>query len=99
MSIQEQLITILQSKHIGVGAIPNVAAAIAADARFNIWILEHAKKQASEGQMIELLDRYEKLHSRCSTIVKNFREHHNVSEMMADVDALTKELTEAAKMP
>jgi hypothetical protein len=99
MSLREQLITILQDKHMGIGAVPNVAEAIAADARFSIWMLSCAKNQTSETQMMELLERYDEFSERCSTIVRNFNEHHNLSELMASIDALTKELTEAAKLP
>jgi hypothetical protein len=97
MSLREQLISILQDKYMAIGAVPNVAEAIAADARFNIWVLTHAKKQANETRMMELLEHYDELVERCSFVARTFNEHHNLAELVAGIDALTKALTEAAK--
>ena len=83
MSLREQLIAILQDKYMAIGAVPNVAEAIAADARFNIWVLTREKKQADETQMVELLERYDELVEQCSSIARNFNEHHNLAELMA----------------
>jgi hypothetical protein len=99
MSLQEQLIAILQDKHIGIGVVPSIADAIAADARFNIWVMTDAKKYANEEQMIELLERYDELVARFTATARNFNEDHNLTELVVGIDTLTKELTEAAKLP
>jgi hypothetical protein len=99
MDLRDQLITILQDKHMGIGAVPNIAEAISADARFSIWLLTHAKEQASEDQMFELLDRYEAFVERGSVIARTFNENHDLGILMADIDRLTKDLTEATKLP
>jgi len=99
MNIRELLITVLQDKYTGVGAVPNVAAAIAADARFNIWVLTFAKKNASEQQMIELVGRYEGIAEQCSAIAKSFREDYHLADLIRGVDEITKQLIEAMKLP
>jgi hypothetical protein len=99
MNLRDLLITILQDKHIGIGVVPKIADAIAADARFNIWFMTDAKEYANEEQMMELLERYEELVARCTTISRKFDENHDLTELVAGIDTLTKELTEAAKLP
>ncbi len=99
MAIREQLITVLQDKHLGVGAIPAVAETLAASARLNIWFLTFAKKQASDTQILELLDRLEEIEERCSAVVRRFTEGHNLAELMSGLDDITKQLDEAAKLP
>ena len=98
-NIQERLIALIQDKHIGIGAVANVAEAIAADARFNAWILACAKKQASEAQMIKLLERYDDLFEECLAVTRKFSENHDLSELMAGMDALVNNLTESTKLP
>jgi len=49
--------------------------------------------------MMELLERYDELVERGSSIAQNFNEHHNLTELMAHIDALTKGLSDAAKLP
>jgi len=67
------MIQILQSKRIGLNNAEAAAEVIAADARFNLWVVQHMKKQgASDERRTQLLDSLQDLHDQCEAAVHAF---------------------------
>jgi hypothetical protein len=67
------MIQILQCKRTGLYVVEAAAEVIAADARFNLWVLNHMKKQgANEERWMRLLDSCEEVHHQCEAAVDAF---------------------------
>jgi hypothetical protein len=67
------MIQILQSKYTDLYVAEAAAEVIAADARFNLWVLSHMKKQGtSEERWMQLLDSCEEVHHQCEATVDAF---------------------------
>jgi hypothetical protein len=67
------MIQILQNKGIGLYVAEAAAEVIAANARFNLWVLNNVKNQgANEDRWIRLLDSCEEVHHQCEAAVDTF---------------------------
>ena len=96
-SMSDQLIEVLQRGPIGLATVAVVADAIAASARFNIWILEVAKKHASDIEMLELADTHAGITEQCAAAIKQFNADRNTTHFRHSIQQITRQLTTATK--
>jgi hypothetical protein len=67
------MIQILQSKRIGLNNAEAAAEVIAADARFNLWVVQHMKKEGvGKERWTRLLDSLQEVHDQCEAAVDAF---------------------------
>jgi hypothetical protein len=65
-----------------------IAELIATNARFNLWVALVKKKQATEDEMLRLLDLDEELERRCRAAVRDFKvdgDEARLRHVLADV--------------
>ena len=80
----------MQWGDIGLGTIACCADAIAADARFNIRMVEVKNKSAPDERLLDLIEDYERLSAECQRNVAGF-------EMRGDVDLLQRSVRDLTK--
>jgi hypothetical protein len=95
-SIQSALVTILSGgTRESLELVALCADAIACDARFNLWVCTVAKRDATEEQMIALVDGYERLTIYCLEAAKAFEAGGQFAafvDVLSDVSLQLKEL-------
>jgi hypothetical protein len=71
-----------------------IAELIAENARFDLWVALVKKKQATENEMLSLLDRDEDLERRCRAAVREFKvddDETSLRHVLSDlIDELAK---------
>ena len=99
-SIGSSLIGLLHGgKPRGLEAVALCAEAIAADARFNLWVGTIAKQQTTEEHMIELVDLYDRLTSACLLAVEVFEARGDSAMLERSIQSLARQLLEARALP
>jgi hypothetical protein len=97
-----RLVTVLQNglrrdTYVGLDTIAAVCQTIAVDCRFNMWVVEVVKKQATGEQFIILLERYEILTTLCVDAVVRFQDDRNKNSFQAVIRDVRTRLNEIMK--
>ena len=85
--IMSCLISLMQMQGVGLKTVAVCADAIAADARFNLWVGLVAKESATSDRMVNLIESYDLATQECLNCVAAFN-------ALGDVDALERSLCE-----
>jgi hypothetical protein len=80
----------MQRRDVGLAAIACCADLVAADARFNLRILQVEKESASEERFFQLIEDYDRVSIECVHAV-------DVFDANGDTNALAQSLTELAR--
>ena len=92
------MISVMQSKRIGLTVLEAAANVIAAESRLNMWILRDVKPTAActtEDQFMQILDFWDEIHQRCETAVAQFEKDGDNQPLEAALSKIAAELNDA----
>lgn len=99
MDIRAQLLNTLRNERLDLEAIALVCELIAADCRWNIWFVDVAKKNASELQIVELLDSYDSFSDNCDKILREFETDEDISKYKNAIEGAISNLIHITVLP
>jgi hypothetical protein len=87
-ALHVQLSRLLTSKYIGLSTVGLIGDVIAADARFNDWVVSVAKRTFSIEALLAVIGVYEGAAYACSTTIAHFsssRDRHALEQVLGEI--------------
>jgi hypothetical protein len=92
----ELMISIMQSNRIGLTVLEAAAEIVAANARFNMWVLREVKSvNTSEDRWMQLLDFLDGIHARCESANRQLQDGGTNELLAASLSNVAAELNDA----
>jgi len=90
------MVRLMQNKRAGLVAVEAAAETIAADARFNMWILDEVKPAGyGEGRWMQLMEFCEEIIKRCEAAVRQFLDGGAHEPLINALSAIAADLRSA----
>jgi hypothetical protein len=94
-SLSHHLADLLHNNRIGLTTVVAIAAALAADARYNMWFYDNVKSKLPESEIFAAMDKSHELVAACKAAIQKFNQDNNLPELEAALEVFTKSITDA----
>jgi hypothetical protein len=92
------MIRLMQADGIGLPGMEAAALIVAADARFNIWVLDEVKPAGlNDAAWMDVLDFVEQIHVRCQAAVSEFGRGGDYQAFVSALSGIAVEFRDAPR--